>query len=75
MFTSKKRGHNVVAIKPKPSVVEATYFDTYGNALAGKNMKDWITGLPNHTVVLISVKDSGNRFVDDAVDALRSLSQ
>lgn len=36
-------------------------------------MAYFINSLPDHTVVLISVRDSGNRYVDDAVDALRSL--
>lgn len=69
----KKRGHNVVAINQMGRVIEAASFDTFGDCKAGKNMKDWINGLTNHTVVLISVKDSGEKFVDDAADALRSL--
>ena len=63
----------MVAINQKGRVIEAASFDTFGDCKAGKNMKDWINGLPNHTVVLMSVYDSGNNFVDDAADALRSL--
>ena len=36
-------------------------------------MAAFITTLPEHTVVLISVMDSGNTFVDDAADALKSV--
>ena len=36
-------------------------------------MANFITSLPDHTVVLISVMGTGDRFVDDAVDALKSL--
>ena len=53
--------------------IEARNFDTHGDSSAGRNMANFIESLPIHTVVLIAVKDSGGRFVDDAANALKSL--
>ena len=55
------------------SVIEAKAFDTYGDSSAGTNMANFITSLPDHTVVLIAIDDSGNVYVGDAADALKSL--
>ena len=68
MLLSKKRGHNVVAIDEEGSIIKTGAFDTWGQQMA-----NFITTLPEHTVVLISVVNSGDNFVDDAPDALRSL--
>jgi len=54
-------------------VIDAKGFDTWAESSSGKNMAAFITSLPDHTVVLISVMESGNSFVDDAADALKSL--
>lgn len=69
----KQRGHNVVALDQEGSVIDAKGFDTWAESSSGKNMAAFITSLPDHTVVLISVMESGNSFVDDAADALKSL--
>ena len=63
----------MVAIDEGGSVIEARNFDTYEDSSAGKNMANFIESLPTDTVVLIAVKDSGEKFVDDAANALKSL--
>lgn len=73
VFRTKRRGHNMVAIDQEGSIIEAKAFDTYGDRLAGKNMANFINSLPDNTVVLIAVKDSGERFISDADPALKSL--
>lgn len=60
----KQRGHNVVAVDQEGSVIDAKGFDTWEDSSSGSNMAAFITSLPDHTVVLISVMDSGNKFVD-----------
>ncbi|KAL9962770.1 hypothetical protein ACROYT_G031908 [Oculina patagonica] len=72
-MSPKSRGHNVVAVDQEGSVIEAKTFDTYGDSSAGTNMANFITSLPDHTVVLIAVHESGNVYVGDAADALKSL--
>lgn len=62
-----------MAVDQEGSVIKAKAFDTYGDPAAGKNLANFITSLPDHTVVLIAVHDSANVFVGDAADALRSL--
>ena len=63
----------MVAVDQEGSVIEARNLDTHGDSSAGRNMANFIESLPIHTVVLIAVKDSGGRFVDDAANALKSL--
>ena len=63
----------MVAVDQEGSVIEARNFDTHEDSSAGKNMANFIESLPTHTVVLIAVKDSGAKFVDDAANALKSL--
>ena len=69
----KLRGHNVVAVDQEGSVIEARAFDTLGDSSAGRHIANFITSLPDHTVVLIAVHGSGNAYVADAADALKSL--
>ena len=73
VFLTKRPGHNVVAIDQEGSVIEAKAFDTFGDHSGGKNMANFINSLPDHTVVLIAVEDSGEKFVNDADSALKSL--
>ena len=63
----------MVAVDQEGSVIEARSFDTHEDSSSGKNMANFIESLPTHTVVLIAVKDSGEKFVDDAANALKSL--
>lgn len=63
----------MVAVDQEGSVIDARNFDTHGDGSAGLNMANFIESLPTHTVVLIAVKDSGGKFVDDAANALKSL--
>ena len=69
----KSRGHNVVAVDQEGSVIEAKAFDTFGDSSSGTNMANFITSLPDHTVVLIATQDSADVYVGDAADALKSL--
>jgi len=59
----KQRGHNVVAVDQEESVIDAKGFDTWEDSSSGSNMAAFIT----------SLMDSGNTFVDDAADALKSV--
>ena len=63
----------MVAVDQEGNVIGARNFDTHEDSSAGKNMANFIESLPTHTVVLIAVKDSGEKFVDDAANALKSL--
>ena len=63
----------MVAIDFEGRVIAARAFDTWGDRSSGKSMANFMDSLPDHTVVLISVLDSGENFVDDAADALKSL--
>ena len=63
----------MVAIDQEGSVIEAKAFDTWADSSSGKNMANFIISLPDHTVVLIAVQDTGERFVNDATDVLKSL--
>ena len=73
LLSSKTRGHNVVAVDQEGSVIEAKAFDTFGDISSGRNMANFITSLPDQTVVLIATQDSANVYVGYAADALKSL--
>lgn len=72
-FSSKSRGPNVVAVDHEGSVIETKAFDTFGDSSSGRNIANFITSLPDHTVVLIATHDSADVYVGDAADALKSL--
>ena len=63
----------MVAVDQEGTVIEARSFDTHEDNSSGRNMASFIESLPTHTVVLIAVKDSGENFVDDAANAVKSL--
>ncbi|EDO27974.1 predicted protein [Nematostella vectensis] len=70
---SFQRGHNVASFTMAGSLISKTCFDTYGDPSAGAKMRDYITALPDNTLILIAIRDTGNSYVTDAHEALRSI--
>ena len=48
-------------------------FHTSSDVTAGKRLDAFIRALPNNTIILVSVHESGTRYISDAVAALKSL--
>ncbi|XP_048588269.1 uncharacterized protein LOC5517231 isoform X4 [Nematostella vectensis] len=72
-FSVNQRGHNVASFTMAGSLISKTCFDTYGDPSAGAKMRDYITALPDNTLILIAIRDTGNSYVTDAHEALRSI--
>ncbi|XP_048581101.1 uncharacterized protein LOC116618466 [Nematostella vectensis] len=67
------RGHHVAAFSMTGSYLGYHSFDTWADELAGSKMATYIDSLPPNTLVLIAVRDSGQKHVTDAHDALKSV--
>jgi len=68
------RGHNVVVLDAETgAVLGARAFDTYGQASAGKDLRDYLNSISGDKIVLVAIQDEGSKYVADAVDALKRL--
>ena len=56
-----KRGLNVVVINDDGAIIAVRSFDTYGSPAASNQFTDFLLGLNNGVLVLISVKDEAER--------------
>ena len=67
-----RRGLNVVLISDSGSIISARTFDTHDSNTAANEFEQFISGLGNEDVVLISVRDeAANRLTTNAKNAIR----
>ncbi|XP_031558986.1 uncharacterized protein LOC116295341 isoform X2 [Actinia tenebrosa] len=67
------RGHNIVVYNKFGVFQTNTSFDTHDSSSSGQQMKKFLEELPNESIVLIAVWDSGSTYFGDAVNALKSI--
>ncbi|XP_031573912.1 uncharacterized protein LOC116307751 [Actinia tenebrosa] len=72
-YNSYGRGHNLAAFRMNGEFISKASFDTHGKAQAGADMSTYINSLPDNSIVLVAVEDSGHNHVRDAHQALMSI--
>lgn len=73
LFYFQRLGYNLAAFRMNGEFISKAAFNTYSNRNAGINMATYINNLPNNTIVLVAVQDSGEKYVKDAYQALMSI--